>query len=466
MEGGDQELGYACKLCNKRCPCAKSLGGHMRWSHHSRMSVNSAESEEKFEPNMKKLSSLDGGGGGGGGGGERDSGGFELGGQSGYGLRENPRKTWKAVDSVFPLDHDRWVCKQCGKGFQSLKALCGHMACHSEKERVLKDDFSWIDEDHKVVMDGQSDTEAENPRPRKRRTTSSKRYKRIVVKSDSVCLANGSSSVSEIEQEQEELALCLMMLSRDSGNWGGLNESSDNNSVVLETKSSSIDMGIGKRDYVNCVYNGDGTLENMELKGKKLKFRAMDAELVQFENSDSGYFRNGAKKVESDVSDDGFLRNDEYKKPKVDGKGFNRLKFKGNELKRKGLIKEEGYGEASNPVTYDSKKRFQNGSYNNGSSNVEKGKNAQRRSKYESCSNKNAQDLSCNAERRFNPKKIKGHECSICFRVFKSGQALGGHKRSHFNTSSEDRSDQAPVINEELPEFHDLLDLNLPAPIE
>ncbi|KAJ0702615.1 putative transcription factor C2H2 family [Helianthus annuus] len=29
-------------------------------------------------------------------------------------------------------------------------------------------------------------------------------------------------------------------------------------------------------------------------------------------------------------------------------------------------------------------------------------------------------------------KKIKGHECLICFRMFKSGQALGGHKRCHW----------------------------------
>ena len=28
-------------------------------------------------------------------------------------------------------------------------------------------------------------------------------------------------------------------------------------------------------------------------------------------------------------------------------------------------------------------------------------------------------------------KKVKGHKCPYCPRVFKSGQALGGHKRSH-----------------------------------
>ncbi|CAA7019618.1 unnamed protein product [Microthlaspi erraticum] len=32
-------------------------------------------------------------------------------------------------------------------------------------------------------------------------------------------------------------------------------------------------------------------------------------------------------------------------------------------------------------------------------------------------------------------KKAKVHECSICYRVFSSGQALGGHKRCHWITS-------------------------------
>ncbi|KAJ7529601.1 hypothetical protein O6H91_15G057800 [Diphasiastrum complanatum] len=79
-------------------------------------------------------------------------------------------------------------------------------------------------------------------------------------------------------------------------------------------------------------------------------------------------------------------------------------------------------------------------------------------------------------------KKMKGHECSICHRVFPSGQALGGHKRCHWGgagsseasivpvSSSSHVQQQAPVVShgfqrrtgrEELQ-----LDLNLPAPEE
>ncbi|XAR63213.1 hypothetical protein NMG60_11023076 [Bertholletia excelsa] len=52
----------------------------------------------------------------------------------------------------------------------------------------------------------------------------------------------------------------------------------------------------------------------------------------------------------------------------------------------------------------------------------------------------------------------KIHECPVCFRVFASGQALGGHKRSHMMTGSSPPSlAKAPVK---------LIDLNLPAPID
>lgn len=47
----------------------------------------------------------------------------------------------------------------------------------------------------------------------------------------------------------------------------------------------------------------------------------------------------------------------------------------------------------------------------------------------------------------------KKHECPVCLRIFSSGQALGGHKRSHVTSSS------AKFGN-------NLIDLNLPAPLE
>ncbi|XP_027125439.1 uncharacterized protein [Coffea arabica] len=61
-------------------------------------------------------------------------------------------------------------------------------------------------------------------------------------------------------------------------------------------------------------------------------------------------------------------------------------------------------------------------------------------------------------------KKDKSHECPICFKLFPSGQALGGHKRAHL--AAEAKSNQGIVIQKQIPEIRDFLDLNLPAPAE
>ncbi|CAN1331748.1 Zinc finger protein ZAT3 [Linum perenne] len=76
-------------------------------------------------------------------------------------------------------------------------------------------------------------------------------------------------------------------------------------------------------------------------------------------------------------------------------------------------------------------------------------------------------------------RKSKVHECSICHRVFSSGQALGGHKRCHWITSNSSATSLAARFNhfqdhllqiQQRPKFttnHEAidlrLDLNLPA---
>ncbi|XP_057510070.1 zinc finger protein ZAT9-like [Actinidia eriantha] len=57
----------------------------------------------------------------------------------------------------------------------------------------------------------------------------------------------------------------------------------------------------------------------------------------------------------------------------------------------------------------------------------------------------------------------KVHECPYCFRVFSSGQALGGHKRSHVTGSSSTTT----IVTPNKSKFgENMIDLNLPAPIE
>lgn len=88
----------------------------------------------------------------------------------------------------------------------------------------------------------------------------------------------------------------------------------------------------------------------------------------------------------------------------------------------------------------------------------------------------NATTLTASCSKR----KSKVHECSICHRVFSSGQALGGHKRCHWITSNapdtstlarfQQFQDHMEHMNNQIPKFDDSesfdlkLDLNLPAP--
>lgn len=73
-------------------------------------------------------------------------------------------------------------------------------------------------------------------------------------------------------------------------------------------------------------------------------------------------------------------------------------------------------------------------------------------------------------------RKSKVHECSICHRVFNSGQALGGHKRCHWIISNSPETSSMPPNNKFQFQDHnkhhtkpimnveaDVLDLNVPA---
>nr|DAD46558.1 TPA_asm: hypothetical protein HUJ06_016495 [Nelumbo nucifera] len=55
---------------------------------------------------------------------------------------------------------------------------------------------------------------------------------------------------------------------------------------------------------------------------------------------------------------------------------------------------------------------------------------------------------------------VSGHRCSVCLRVFSSGQALGGHMRCHLERGDE------PSPNGLNPSTSGVLDLNFPAPEE
>ncbi|KAL2349174.1 hypothetical protein Fmac_003174 [Flemingia macrophylla] len=520
MSYQSMERKFVCKYCSKRFPCGKSLGGHIR-THmmsehsHSHSYSHSVQGNEERNNAGGGMFKNDGGRKR-----KRDLGSGADGGGSNnniiYGLRENPKKTTRFVHSNATLHQQQQqqldkFCKECGKGFPSLKALCGHMACHSEKDKKRFEGFT---EKQKLVMDSQSDTETSAPR----------RSMRMRFKTLSSSNINNnqpqSSSVSEVEQEQEEVAWCLMMLSKDSshkGRFALVTESSDNNSVVLEAKSPSLETkvtmmmnGIGKSSTSSAyefVEEKKKKKLQVELKHKHKDVKFKSAEIgYDSDNSDSGYFRYGPKKVDSDDSDDGFFRN-EVKSSKVgylsgfeeydvdSRKVLSRGRSRSVEFKKFALEDWENDGGDGAARKFGSKKfkkssydqnlggvsnrRMGNGYTNGGINKYEsltsERDNGSEDSAYESDENSTDTDSypgpkahnrnlsGQKGKKKLKTKKNKAHECPICNKIFRSGQALGGHKRSHFVGGSEENT---LVIRPGAPAVPCLIDLNLPAPVD
>ncbi|KAL0699986.1 hypothetical protein Bca4012_056108 [Brassica carinata] len=344
------EKKFVCKFCNKKFPSGKSLGGHIR-IHTTEYSVgfdsNSGNNPKKKNNNNKRLGDQ------------------------------------REITPLKQQQQDQLCCRECGKCFDSLKALCSH--CEGEK----------------MVMDSQSDTET---------TSSGPTWKRSKKQSSSERFSNGSSSsASEIDQEHKNTALSLMMMSIDSKGHNlvvnSVAESSENNSEILETKASS-------GEQLKMIFN----VKDQDLKTDNV---AVDDSY----SSDSDYFMNGPKKSESDVSVDMSLRNT----------GLNRF-MNGDELE----VKERG-------SKYE----------------LRKSKRVLHAYESDSCADTNikihrSSDSKLVKKASGANRSSKGHECPICFRVFKSGQALGGHKRSHFIGNHEQRIKHKAAADMRI-------DLNLPA---
>ena len=457
---------HVCKLCNKSFACGRSLGGHMR-SHltnnladnndekHSRTSLQLANYSAGSLSYMEEDTDLEGG-------------------NLGYGLRKNPKKTQKLKflgEEPSLLDK---FCRQCGKGFQSWKSLFGRMKCHSERALIsssqeLEEPDSYItDAKQKVVMDIQSDNETEAPNKRKRSTRRRTAQMGTAANSTSLSFATNSSSVSEIEQEQE-VAISLMLLSMDVGNWVGFNspaESSDNNSKFLEAPSVV-------ESKTSSVKQSEHSSSGFINKGKMMKKTQPD------QRAGSKTFPKKNDQNQARFSSDTFLKSRkktlaEFWDSKICKKPKKRSKFECNicykifhsyqalgghrasHKKIKGCfvespMEEEEEEEEEEELGSESSLEVAISADPTAESKLWKGLNNGGRSEEED-------EMGSQI-----PKKINKHKCPICNKLFASGQALGGHKRSHLINGSESSKNREPIeIPKQVPGIRGFLDLNLP----
>ncbi|XP_051152713.1 zinc finger protein ZAT4-like [Andrographis paniculata] len=390
MEEEQQDLNskHTCKFCSKNFPCGRSLGGHMR-SHLITISSKKKKKNSTKNSNIDSSKFVVNGG-------DEDQFGC-------YGLRANPRKTMKYDDALIEDN----LCKECGKGFQSLKALFGHMKCHSVNNNgrivvVDDDDDSWGISDQVAVVDRHSDNEGAAALLRRKKRSSGR------IRKYTSNAANSSSLTSSNEAaEQEEVALSLIILSRDKGDLSGLNsvvESSDN-TIQMWPETENVDCVIGCNE---SEVVGFDHLKNDRIFKNKSRKRKRDhiSKFAQVSDKSSKFACSICKK--------GFPS---YQA--LGGHKASHKKFKGS----------------CAPVEH---------------------------SLDQSSNNKLIIEHPAVASLGWN--KNKDHECPICFKAFPSGQALGGHKRSHLTIDPIKVSNQSSIEPQQ--EIRHFLDLNLPAPID
>ncbi|XP_050377635.1 zinc finger protein ZAT9-like [Argentina anserina] len=460
----DQEFKYSCKFCGKSFPCGRSLGGHMK----SHLIDNNSKDDQKFINSRVKFSSLS----------HYTEMGSETGPQAGYGLRENPKKTWRISGSnEEALVYGNKVCRECGKGFQSWKDLIAHRKSHSNSSTNSFENEQDSETSSKVV-DSQSENETTNtsrirPRTSRRRST---RYTGTTTKTSSskfsVVNNNASSSITEIEQEQqEEVAWCLLMLSRDVGHWGGIKYA-----AVLDQSTSDNDSGFSD-DPSSLKMNRLSEINGAALESLKMK-------------------KLKKKMLEEEVSVGGFSKSDKTKKSLILEKielaeaQLGSDKFNSSNTRKL----QDSYEHSSKRSKYECGtcnkvfKSYQALGGHRASHKKIKGCFA---SKIESSENTTDFDTDISIDHPIASDhsklsnlihhqdvvkaesintKSKGHSCPICLKVFPTGQALGGHKRSHLigvsAESSKNNQRNVVIPKPATPEVRGFLDLNLPAPVE
>jgi hypothetical protein len=200
---------HGCKVCGKSFPCGRSLGGHMR--SHLSLGEATADADDEL-----KHESADFG---------RSSNGVV-----GYGLRENSRKKTRQLSDFAgeeeedgESDGEHKACRQCGKLFGSWRSLFGHMRSHASARRDRDEDGVYVREEFVPEETDAEEVEAPvlAPAPLVVLAAAPKRKRRTMRVAAAAPAPTPASPpvLSGIEKDQEDVALCLLMLSRDTGLW-------------------------------------------------------------------------------------------------------------------------------------------------------------------------------------------------------------------------------------------------------
>ncbi|GAA0164560.1 hypothetical protein LIER_39816 [Lithospermum erythrorhizon] len=458
MEVDNQEEKHICKFCNKICLSGRSLGGHMRGHLHlisaakkrkikSIISLGFEENDQKMI-NMEVLEDavLD----------KKTEHNEESPNQenvveNGYVLRGNkPKKSWKFSPESKKITEKIKHCKECGKEFCSVRALSGHMRCHPvrEKEKIscnichkdfdsMKGLFGHMKCHPKSSIFHNDDDQKEAfcgllcPVKRKRssiRFCSSNNNNQSFSFSCLDACSSSSSYVSEVE-ECENVVMCLMMLSRGVRNWDSVGFEAESFETQLNRIQKNVvsDDNAGQfDDVVNGKMDIDWEKLNSEhfLSGKTLSRKVIKSSVVELqENSDW------------EIPIDAIMSKGKFKK----------LKYVASDVEM----------DDNNQETADSAEAHFGKNFNNHLVlKLDDPDCTEDQLKQETVKLKGVSS--------FGAKKSKGHQCPECFKIFPSGQALGGHKRAHYVGLSASKENGTLRKNQEASEVRDSrLDLDV-----
>ncbi|KAK1436487.1 hypothetical protein QVD17_02267 [Tagetes erecta] len=492
----DQELKkHMCKLCNKGFPCGRSLGGHMR-SHV----INSTDHHHQKMNNYTDVIN-----------------GCSNSNDLGYELRKDPKKTLKAVtndsssNDFVVLDK---LCKECGKGFQSWKALFGHMKCHSDKVSKVSSQDYWIK---------QRDNATSGMKTKKSRSRNG------ASSSDSMNANHASTSVvSDIDDdddvEEAEIAMCLIMLSRDVGKWGkkmiengckmkkivgselgvhGFKETAVTRDEFDDQFKRNFECSTCNKSFDSYQALGGHKASHKKLKGC-LDSKTDDNDIIKSEPVlDHDHMINGScgKTSDNHQSSSSFNLGESLKNTMVVRASHKKLKrcFElktddNEKIKSKPVLDRDHVINGCCVKTSDIHQS--SSSFNLGDSlkntMVVGASHKKLKRCFESKTNDNEKIQSkpvLDRDHMINGCCVKtsdihqssssfnlgdslkstmvvgAHECSICLRIFSSGQALGGHKRSHLVAEAKlNRQNASSVtkINKPVHEIRGSFDLNMP----
>ncbi|KAJ4841151.1 hypothetical protein Tsubulata_016911 [Turnera subulata] len=433
--GQDQKKMHVCKLCNKRFLSGKMLGGHMR-VHGASSSIKA-----KLKPQSRDM-------------------GFDGCNTPGYGLRENPKKSWRFSGS--PQDDgaafgETLGSKVCGREFGALKSLHGHMTHHSEQERRAagckmfqeRKKIHWKNRSGELLRQKppinqkkqgnlkqtevsiesrassrsnlvlMSISDSDTGIVSRRKRSSRMRYK--IHPDSSFSSLNESETGCEIEQEMQEVAVCLIMLSRGERRFGGFHLLYQKRSKETEDANACD----GDKSFFDEVDYDDKPIKTKRPREEEINSCASQCE-IEKESWTKGEFK-------CRICDKILLSHQA-----LGGHQTLHRRMKHCTALRSDNTHEGAQTEFS-PQIETRGKFVEPGSVQDAMENEMDGMTLR----------------GCEAK-----KSGEVHRCSICFRSFPSARALGGHKgRAHVGKA---KVEQTLAVKQEVPNISDVINVNLP----